>query len=44
MEKFKECFLEDCCSIQKDDCFMYYDGDKKKAMLANKFEIYRELI
>lgn len=44
MDNFGKCFIHDCCDDNKENCFMYFDGDKKRAMLANKFEIYRELI
>lgn len=39
MENFKECFIQDCCAYGKnEDCKLYYDKDKKIAMLSNKFE------
>lgn len=44
MKNFKECFMNDCCAYNKDECKLYFDGDKKKAMLANKFEIYRKFV
>lgn len=44
MENFKECFIDDCCSYHKEDCKLHYDGDKKQAMLANKFEWLRAFI
>ncbi len=44
MKNFKECFIDDCCSYHKEDCKLHYDGDKKQAMLANKFEWLRAFI
>lgn len=44
MKNFKECFIDDCCAYNTPDCKLYYEGDKKKAMLANKFEVYRKFI
>lgn len=44
IENFKECFIDDCCSYHKEDCKLHYDGDKKQAMLANKFEWLRAII
>lgn len=43
-EYFKECFIDDCCVFNKDDCSLFYDKDKKTGMLANKFERYRKFI
>ncbi len=40
---FEECFINNCCNYN-NDCKMYYDGDKKRAMLSNKFEGYRVFI
>ncbi len=44
MKNFIECFILNCCSYSKEDCKLYYTGDKKQAMLANKFEQYRIFI
>ncbi len=44
MKNFIECFILDCCTYSKEDCKLYYIGDKKQAMLANKFELYRIFI
>ena len=37
MKHFEECFIKDCCSFNKNDCKLKYDGDKRQAMLSNKF-------
>lgn len=44
MKNFKECFIDNCCAYGILKCKLYCEGDKKKAMLANKFEIYRKFI
>lgn len=44
MKNFKECFIDDCCKFNTPSCQLFYNGDKKKAMLANKFEIYRKFM
>lgn len=44
IEYFKQCFIDDCCGFNSESCKLQYDGDKKKAMLANKFEGYRIFI
>ena len=41
---FKMCFIDDCCYFDKPGCKLKFDGDKKEAMLANKFEQYRIFI
>lgn len=41
---FEECFIKNCCSYNRKECMMHYTGDKKKAMLANKFKEYRVFI
>lgn len=42
MENFKECFIDNCCAYRLKNCKLRYNGDKKKAMLSNKFEFLRE--
>lgn len=44
MENFRECFINDCCDFGREDCKLKYDGNKKEAMLANKFEGLRKFI
>lgn len=44
MKNFMECFINDCCDFGKEDCKLNYDGSKKEAMLANKFEGLRKFI
>lgn len=44
IEYFKQCFIDDCCGFSSDSCKLHYDGSKKEAMLANKFEEYRIFI
>lgn len=44
MKNFKECFINDCCDFEKEDCKLNYEGSKKEAMLANKFEGLRKFI
>lgn len=39
MKNFEECFIDNCCSYEIDKhCKLYYDKDKKVALLSNKFE------
>lgn len=44
MKNFTECFIKDCCDFNLNECKLYYDGDKKKAMLSNKFEFLRQYL
>ncbi len=44
MKNFRECFINDCCDFGKEDCKLNYNGSKKEAMLANKFEGLRKFI
>lgn len=44
MEYFKECFIDDCCSFEMESCKLQFEGNKKLAMLSNKFECYRIFI
>lgn len=41
MPNFKECFIDDCCSFNNAGCKLRFSGNKRKAMLANKFKGYR---
>lgn len=41
MTNFKECFIDDCCSFNNAECKLRFSGNKRKAMLANKFKGYR---
>lgn len=44
MKNFKECFIDDCCAFDRDDCRLRLDGNKLEAMLSNKFAPYRIFI
>lgn len=38
MKNFKECFIDNCCVYELGGCKLFYSGNKKDAMLNNKFE------
>lgn len=42
MDNFKECFILDCCTYNKNDCPLFYNNDKIDGMLCNKFEFLRQ--
>lgn len=44
MKNFEQCFINDCCEFNSEDCKLYFEGDKKKAMLSNKFEFLQGLL
>lgn len=44
MKNFEQCFINDCCEFNRDNCKLYFDGDKKKAMLSNKFEFLQGIL
>lgn len=44
MKNFEQCFINDCCEFNSKDCKLYFNGDKRKAMLSNKFEFLQELL
>lgn len=44
MKNFEQCFINECCEFNSEDCKLYFEGDKKKAMLSNKFEFLQGLL
>lgn len=38
MKNFKQCFIDKCCAYNNNECKLYYNGDKRRALLSNKFE------
>ena len=41
MENFENCFINNCCIYDLDNCKLFNSAEKKKLMLCNKFECLR---
>lgn len=41
MKNFENCFINNCCFYELDNCKLFTSAEKKELLLCNKFECLR---